>query len=201
MPLSDDGPGAATPSTANWNQDLSAFFDVDGFTTAPGATSKLSPAFRESEVNGVSSVIRIKEAQDSGNPPATSEDDVFSQLFQRTSSMGFDASSHASSPFDFSQLPPSSPPSLPSNLPHSALLLSSPSASPHEYSPSDSTGKVSPARSGSGLRNELAKGDNPEGDAALQELLSKFGAGNADNGSMNEELLALFNSFPAASAA
>jgi len=211
MPLSDDAP-AATPTAVSWNPDISAFFDVGGFAMPPNQNNNdshhVSPVIK-SEVNGVSSVVRNLDSNSEANPPATSDDDVFSQLFQRTSSMGqFDgsshASSHASTPFDFSQLPPSSPPALPSNLPHSALLLSSPGGSPLDYSPradSDAGGKVSPARSG--LRNEIAKGgDTADGDAVFHELLAKLESSPESDGHMNnEELLALFNSLPAASAA
>lgn len=207
LPLSDDGSGAAN-STVDWNPDLSAFFNVDGF--AMSGSARVSPQQRVSEVTVSSALRKQVSADDDADPsirPASSEDDVFSQLFQRTSSVGdFDASSHTSSPFDFSQLPPSSPPSLPSNLPHSALLLSSPSGSPAEYSPradSDTGGKVSPTRSGSGLRNELSKASEADGDV-IKELLSKIGGSNvndlAASGNMNEELLALFNSFPASTA-
>lgn len=205
MPLSDDQPAPA------WNSQSGAFFDVDGFsmkpgTTTPGPSVKPHPSPRRHSEADVSSVVRSR-AQEQTDPAASSEDDVFSQLFQRTSSVAsLDALSLASSPFDFSQLPPSSPPALPSNLPHSALLLSSPSGSPAHQSPLDPSprdsecSKVSPA---SGLRHSMTPHDEDKENksrdekAQLQDLINKLsdnGVGNAD------ELLALFNNFPAANA-
>lgn len=218
MPLSDDGAGTAESHTG-WNADLSAFFDVDGFSMAPGTSHKSiakSPALRsQADIKGVSSALRGRDI-DIGMAPtsmaASSEDDVFSQLFQRTSSVGnLDASdlghqpSDTPEPFDFSQLPPSSPPSMPSNLPHSALLLSSPGGSPMDISPrpeSEAGSRVSPPAL-SGLRHSIHADDADEvdqkpvisaGDQDIQDLLSKL----ASNGKMSDELLALFNAFPAA---
>jgi hypothetical protein len=213
MPLSDDGPGPSTTAhPVNWNGDLS-FFDVDGFamgTAGAGPSTSANNGTRPSELMGVSSALR-SAGDAEWKQDVASEDDVFSQLFQRTSSAGdihmSHLSSHEGSPFDFSQLPPSSPPALPSNLPHSALLLSSPSGSPLAYSPAEEGGKLA----GSGLRNELAKageGDDMTAVAAaaaaaavaaggdtLQDLLSKF-----NGGEMADEFFALLNSFPTAAA-
>ncbi|KAL1411621.1 hypothetical protein Q8F55_002585 [Vanrija albida] len=214
MPLSDDGAGTAESHTG-WNADLSAFFDVDGFSMAPGTAHKSiakSPALRsQADIKGVSSALRGRD-MDAVAPTsmaASSEDDVFSQLFQRTSSVGdLDASDlgTSDSPFDFSQLPPSSPPSMPSNLPHSALLLSSPGGSPMDISPrpdSEAGSRVSPPAL-SGLRHSVHADDADldqkptiaAGDQEIQDLLSKLASG----GKMSDELLALFNAFPAASA-
>lgn len=194
MPLSDDGTEAPTTNAVDWNADLSAFFDVDGFAMAPSNNDRTSPGLRTStaDLNGVSSVTKLRqEHEPSDAAPAQSEDDVFSELFNRTSSFGFESSP---TPFDFSQLPPSSPPALPSNLPHSALLYSSPGASPLDPSPRDSDcgGKVSPPQSN--LRHSVTAGDTENGDnQAMQDLFSKLTSGN-----MSDELLALFASFPAA---
>ncbi|EKC99839.1 hypothetical protein A1Q2_05804 [Trichosporon asahii var. asahii CBS 8904] len=218
MPLSDDAPAPA------WNSQSGAFFDVDGFSMKPGTTTpgpsvaKPHPSPRRHSEADVSSVVRARAHQEQTDPAASSEDDVFSQLFQRTSSAAsLDALSLASSPFDFSQLPPSSPPALPSNLPHSALLLSSPSGSPAHQSPLDPSprdsecSKISPPPQShpqpSALRHSVTPHDD-ESDkenrdsardekAQLQDLINKLsdnGVGNAD------ELLALFNNFPAANA-
>lgn len=217
MPLSDDAAGEAPPNQMTWNADLSTFFDVDGFAMTPGnaddAAVKVEPSSATRSTfdrRGVSSAVghdggskegkEDKEDKEDGDdiekrPASSEDDDVFSQLFQRTSSAG-DLSS-TSSPFDFSQLPPSSPPALPSNLPHSALLLSSPSSSPNGVSPRTESdfGKPSPALSS--LRNEVGVDENkPEGEQVFHDLLHKLA-----NGNMGDELLALFNSFPAASPA
>lgn len=114
LPLSDDAT-TVPDSSVDWGTDLSAFFDVEGFSLSTG---------------------------DMNLPSDKSEgdDDAMSRLF-RTSSAIMESSP---SPFDFSQLPPSSPPAAMSDLPHSALLLSSPDMSPMDrlISPAKSTGKT-----------------------------------------------------------
>ncbi len=124
MPLSDDGNGISgdNATTFDWaNADLSAFFDVEGFT---GDNSNMSMDFGQSH--------SLNSERTEG------DDDALSQLFNRTSSGMVESSPHA---FDFSQLPPSSPPVI-SDLPHSALLLSSPDLSPMDR-------KLSPLKKGS----------------------------------------------------
>lgn len=218
MPLSDDAPAPTWDGT---------FFDMDGFGMKPAsaATPNATPCpttkspRRHSEAD-VSSVVRARTSiTEQPAAAASSEDDVFSQLFQRTSSAASlgDLHSLASSPFDFSQLPPSSPPAMPS-LPHSALLLSSPSGSPHHQSPLDPSprdsecSKPSPPNlpqpsalrhsvtatpAGSEENKENIMDQSQREKAQLQDLINKLsdgGVGNAD------ELLALFNNFPAANA-
>ena len=131
LPLSDDSPNdtprptAAAMQAYDWtNADLTSFFDVESYAMH---NASAAPA-----------------RSGNGNARPTSEkgevdDDVMSQLFHRTSSAMMSNSSPA--PFDFSQLPPSSPP-MSVDLPHSALLLSSPDLSPmDQISPAKSTGK------------------------------------------------------------
>ncbi|OCF38530.1 hypothetical protein I317_07686 [Kwoniella heveanensis CBS 569] len=169
MPLSDDDNGndqskSATQGQVEWGTDLSAFFDVDGFSMPQGhaqahahnhgeatlshRTRGISPPTGPTEFHRALSKGSRKGA--AGNKssstsaitahivtdPSTEEDDVLSQLFDRTSSVGVSSSPV---PFDFSALPPSSPPVsvLGSDLPHSALLLSSPDNSPVGFSPLD----------------------------------------------------------------
>lgn len=202
MPLSDDGNGPVSNSM-DWNADLSAFFNVDGFAMDSAGVSKpnlTSPA-REAattDLNNVSSVTKLRDLHElSDMVPAQSDDDVFSQLFNRTSSFGQFESSPT--PFDFSQLPPSSPPALPSTLPHSALLYSSPGGSPLDPSPRDSDSGAKPSPPHSNLRHSVTATDAKEAlldtadNQAMQDFFSKLTSGN-----VSDELVALFASFPAA---
>lgn len=133
LPLSDDKP----TDQVEWSTNLSAFFDVEGFSTDQ-ATHGRSPTPETTDFHrALSSGARKKREQGLRRTYSVAEtetdDDVISQLFNRTSSAGIGSSSPA--PFDFSQLPPSSPPvSLSSDLPHSALLLSSPDLSSPSFS-------------------------------------------------------------------
>lgn len=208
MPLSDDGTGQNDAQPLQWHEDITAFFNVDGgFNMGAGAEASpsRSPAqpISSMDARNVSSALRnTMMAPPTSDAVEASEDDILSELFNRTSSFGRSSSlgrtssfgrsssfgEYGSSPsqqnkFDFSQLPPSSPPAIPSNLPHSALLFSSPSDSPADPSPR-LDGK-SPNKSG--LRNELALNDK---DGNIHEILSKLN---------NSDLLDLFNAFPAAS--
>lgn len=142
MPLSDDGAGVSGDNSTmfDWSADLSAFFDVEGFSM-DNANASLGMAATDAV----------------GSEKTEGEDDVLSQLFNRTSSAMVESSPHS---FDFSQLPPSSPPVLSSDLPHSALLLSSPDLSPMDrklspmkkgYTPS--SGKPTPTDMSSVLTN------------------------------------------------
>ena len=141
MPLSDDGHHGVTSSTVDWNTDLSAFFDLEGFSLpAQGSGAATTPADQFMGSHPGSDV-----------PPES--DDVVSQLFNRTSSVGFDSSPAT---FDFSQLPPSSPPNMTSDLPHSALLLSSPDLSPMDR-------RTSPAKS-TPAKNSVTPNVVPETD-------------------------------------
>lgn len=135
MPLSDDGRQDAQNA---WKTDMSSFFDVENLdiqmSAGPyGATALKSPSPPPSFHRTSSSASRRRHQPSGG----TEEDDVLSQLFHRTSSIGPLGSSPTRGAFDFSQLPPSSPPAsaAPSSdlgvdieleLGHSALLLSSP---------------------------------------------------------------------------
>ena len=134
MPLSDDGGAAAatkgnqqdsSTSMFDWNTDLSAFFDVEGFSLLAHPTT---------DILGATTGSAVPKSEE-----GTEGDDVYSQLFNRTSSAMMESSP---TPFDFSQLPPSSPPLMSSHLPHSALLLSSPDLSPMDrrISPTKSKG-------------------------------------------------------------
>lgn len=189
MPLSDDGKSdnihVGTNANVNlkvdandWTADISSFFDVEGFemATGPGgATAARSPTPGPTDFHrALSSGSRRRRDQQQqqhqqySHPPSSSteEDDAMSQLFNRTSSIGPLESSPA--PFDFSQLPPSSPPSLPSDLPHSALLLSSPDNSPMGFSPLDKVSlpsRVSPDRK-SGLKHSFTPNDNTNHDSS-----------------------------------
>ena len=125
MPLSEDGNGLSGDNATafDWsNADFSAFFDVEGFSMD---NSNVSMGLETDRLN---------------SEKTEGEDDALSQLFNRTSSVMLESSpSH----FDFSQLPPSSPPVVGSDLPHSALLLSSPDLSPMDR-------KLSPLKRGYG---------------------------------------------------
>lgn len=174
LPLSDDAPSAnnvvsnnGTNGSTNpfdWGTDLSAFFDVEGYALNHPS-------------NGAVPSIKTE----------TDEDDALSQLFNRTSSAMIE-SSPSVVPFDFSQLPPSSPP-MPSDLPHSALLLSSPDLSPLDsrISPASgkwtpSSGKPTPASVASGLtpRKQLHQRQRQEAEQAEQDkALREFMANHA----------------------
>ncbi|KAK8864609.1 hypothetical protein IAR55_001859 [Kwoniella newhampshirensis] len=165
MPLSDDGNNLKPDTQVDWHTDLSAFFDVDGFSMPPAANPETTLASRTHGISPPAGPTDFHRALSSGarrrreaarhvgsssstssairtghvaTDATTDEDDVLSQLFNRTSSVGMESSSPA--PFDFSQLPPSSPPLSmvgSDHLPHSALLLSSPDNSPNGFSPMD----------------------------------------------------------------
>jgi hypothetical protein len=150
LPLSDDDRGDGQErqmmpwQNSNSNvtaNDMSAFFNLDTETRPTerfemsagphGATSLKSPSPPPTFHRTSSAASKRRFYTTNSNSGATDEDDVLSQLFNRTSSIGPLGSSPA--PFDFSQLPPSSPPASngPSSdieleLGHSALLLSSP---------------------------------------------------------------------------
>jgi hypothetical protein len=173
LPLSDDAPSADNTvnntnnnsgdgnNTFDWSTDLSAFFDVEGYALNHPS-------------NGPAPSIKTE----------TDEDDSLSQLFNRTSSAMIE-SSPSLVPFDFSQLPPSSPP-MPSDLPHSALLLSSPDLSPLDsrISPASgkwtpSSGKPTPASIASGLtprkqqqHQQRHEAEQAEQDKALREFMA-----------------------------
>jgi hypothetical protein len=144
MPLSDDGGKDGGP--VDWTADLSAFFDVDAFNlpdqvVAPHEQSHShSHSQRRASPNaGVDFGLNFAPRVDHGNNATTSDnaddDDVLSQLFHRTSSVGISSSPR----FDFSALPPSSPPIIPADY---SALLSSPDNSPISlgmgFSPLDS---------------------------------------------------------------
>ncbi|WVQ81769.1 hypothetical protein IAT38_003894 [Cryptococcus sp. DSM 104549] len=146
LPLSDDGahPKPEASTQVDWNADISALFDVEGFMPTPDPDAQ---AENHAQLPSTSHTFPTRGHLGANSPrgrhhPTSSsaadfgdiadtdstmeEDTVLSQLFNRTSSMAGPSSSPA---FDFSQLPPSSPPMsvLSSDtLPHSALLLSSP---------------------------------------------------------------------------
>ena len=149
QPLSDGsemGQAANIMSSAaeiDWGVDLSQFFNLEGFSLPQDTLMQAdyTQALGNPHADSTGHVPSDFEAsRNDVQPHGMSEgsDDVISQLFNRTSSVGYDSSSPAR--FDFSTLPPSSPPMIPSDLPHSALLLSSPDMSPWER-------KTSPAKS------------------------------------------------------
>ncbi|WVW84146.1 hypothetical protein I302_106175 [Kwoniella bestiolae CBS 10118] len=152
MPLSDDGPGislqpAEQKPSINWGTDLSAFFDVEGFSMPPHQPHNTGVEIQRS-ISDEGKQMRKPHSLSSST--GTEEDDVLSQLFNRTSSVGI-SSSPSIHPFDFSALPPSSPPIGSSDsLPHSALLLSSPDNSPltnNDFSPMDNKHSNTPGKS------------------------------------------------------
>lgn len=187
MPLSDDG--RETPAhSLDWSAtDISTYFDVGSFEMSAGpngARALRSPSPPPPFHRTSSSAASKRRAYTHHHQPSESdkEDDVLSQLFNRTSSIGPLDSSPA--PFDFSQLPPSSPPVSthgPSSdiadladleLGHSHLLLSSPSSvSPLGISPIDRNGnRVSPDKK-SGLKHSFTPQqyhDTPRSDNSLQ---------------------------------
>ncbi|TYJ57759.1 hypothetical protein B9479_001613 [Cryptococcus floricola] len=192
LPLSDDGPhGQNSGQVEEWNDQMSAFFDVEGFSMAP-MTDGLLDHRQSISIHGPHRSIPIHATSSSmidNHMPTDSsleEDTVLSELFNRTSSMA------ESSPiaFDFSQLPPSSPPlSVLSSdaLPHSALLLSSPMK---KYSPSvsgqtPSASGLTPVdanrllQSNSKLRNEV---EDDNGMGLYDEIMKSMGgmAGGVD---------------------
>ena len=188
MPLSDDG--RDTPAhSLDWSAtDISTYFDVGSFememSAGPnGARALRSPSPPPPFHRTSSSAASKRRAYTHHHQPSESdkEDDVLSQLFNRTSSIGPLDSSPA--PFDFSQLPPSSPPASthgPSSdiadleLGHSHLLLSSPSSvSPLGVSPIDRNGnRVSPDKK-SGLKHSFTpqheQYQHPQSDNSQQE--------------------------------
>ncbi|BEI90767.1 uncharacterized protein CcaverHIS019_0308370 [Cutaneotrichosporon cavernicola] len=217
MPLSDDGSGNTESQGLAWAGDLSAFFDVEGFSAAPdsdvsASTSPIHSRHRpmsSMDARNVSSALRNQIVIPTSDAAEPSDDAAWSELFNRTSSFGhsssvgdrtssfgrsssfgaYDSSPQPHEKFDFSQLPPSSPPALPSNLSHSALLFSSPgpsSVSPIDPSPRDH--KPSPGAP-SGLRNEVTLDDKPGNNIQIQDILDKLG---------NTDILALFDNLPAA---
>lgn len=108
-----------------------------------------------------------------GTDSTLEEDTVLSQLFNRTSSIAGPGSSPSG--FDFSQLPPSSPPMsvLSSDaLPHSALLLSSPvkKNTPSVSGQTPSASGLTPVdgnrlpQSSSKLRHSVNAGDSHDND-------------------------------------
>ncbi|WVQ73919.1 hypothetical protein IAR50_003500 [Cryptococcus sp. DSM 104548] len=186
LPLSDDGPqGNSGGHVEEWNDQVSAFFDVEGFSMAPPTEGLLDHRRNHNVHHGPHRSIPVHATSSSiidNHMPTDSsleEDTVLSELFNRTSSMA------ESSPiaFDFSQLPPSSPPlSVLSSdaLPHSALLLSSPMKK-HSPSVSGQTPSVSGLtpvdgnrlpQSASKLRNEV---DDDNGMGLYDEIMKSMG--------------------------
>ncbi|WRT66568.1 uncharacterized protein IL334_003527 [Kwoniella shivajii] len=187
MPLSDDGDGnthSVEHKPLEWGRDLSAFFDVEGFSMPPpqqnnniqpldgartyGISPNEGPTDFHRSLSAETRKLRKQASSHSssgsgfnghvGTDQSTEEDDVLSQLFNRTSSVGpIESSPH---PFDFSALPPSSPPipSSSSELPHSALLLSSPDNSPIGFSPLEQNQKTTPGKSR--LRHSISANNN-----------------------------------------
>ncbi|WVR06866.1 hypothetical protein IAU60_003902 [Kwoniella sp. DSM 27419] len=220
MPLSDDGTvedpvQTASVSRNDWRQDLSALFDVEGFAMPPNTVTQSQPVHnrkahvesprrtsarlrRNANAASSTSAITAHNATD----PSTEEDDVLSQLFNRTSSVGM---SSPNLPFDFSSLPPSSPPAcLGSDLPHSALLLSSPDESPLGYSPLDQ--KATPGKSR--LRHSMSASaiDSKQtvnmGETTLdlddiQRMLNNIGANHGDSKHPSPAVVSSHGSTPA----
>ncbi|WWC89115.1 uncharacterized protein L201_004033 [Kwoniella dendrophila CBS 6074] len=158
MPLSDDNPEEQKTTSIttsnqnqqiNWGTDLSAFFNTEGFSmpSLQDKTHGISPDIgppTEFQKSLSAEAIRSRKRDEDHimtDQSTGEEDDVLSQLFNRTSSSSSVGVSPIH-PFDFSALPPSSPPlsiSSRSELPHSALLLSSPDVDIDDNnSPSDS---------------------------------------------------------------
>jgi hypothetical protein len=144
MPLSDDGGKDGGP--IDWTADLSAFFDVDAFNLPDQVVAPQEQVHSHSQLQrraspnaGVDLGLNFAPRTDHGYAATTSDnaddDDVLSQLFHRTSSVGISSSPR----FDFSALPPSSPPIIPADY---SALLSSPDNSPMSlgmgFSPLDS---------------------------------------------------------------
>ena len=208
LPLSDDGTilRPTDRTSFNWDPDLSDFFDVERFSLDADPAQGRPPAPQTTDFHRAlpSGARRRRE----GIP--TEDDDVLSQLFNRTSSNGNLESSPA--PFDFSQLPPSSPPMMPTDLPHSALLLSSPDNSPMEFSPLDRYQRISPDKKSrlhfsftpSAKKTNLQSRENNQGNYdSFHELLGKFQDGDGSMVSSvgaaegllgDEDLFALLNS-------
>lgn len=148
LPLSDDGrekaqmPWTNDNNTSNNNNNNVYHNNTERFEMSAGphgATSLKSPSpppkFTRTSSTASKRYHNHNHQPSGGTGTGTDEDDILSQLFNRTSSVGPLGSSPA--PFDFSQLPPSSPPASngPSSdidleLGHSAMLLSSPDISP-----------------------------------------------------------------------
>ncbi|WVQ67299.1 uncharacterized protein L199_005494 [Kwoniella botswanensis] len=208
MPLSDDGPGPSehkplennqnqnqNHQQINWGTDLSAFFDVEGFSMPPQPQPTHGHEIQRS-ISDQGKQMRKQVLQPSSST-GTEEDDVLSQLFNRTSSVGLSAS--ASSPFDFSALPPSSPPiSSSDSLPHSALLLSSPDNSPlNDCSPMESKHSTTPGKSRlrhSVSAHQIQSQHQPMGESVggldfedIQRMLNNIGNGNGNNNNSPHE--------------
>jgi hypothetical protein len=136
MPLSDDGREKNNVTQMPWNTSYVDNRERFEMSAGPnGATSLKSPSPPPKFTRTSSTASKRYHSHTHQPSGGTEEDDVLSQLFNRTSSIGPLGSSPA--PFDFSQLPPSSPPASngPSSdidleLGHSAMLLSSPDISP-----------------------------------------------------------------------
>ncbi|ORY26181.1 hypothetical protein BCR39DRAFT_542223 [Naematelia encephala] len=173
MPLSDDGgrddDTRNDTGTSIWDTDISAYFDFPADSLGGMATHGRSPSEEPTDFHrALSSGARARRRRGMDmdmdmDTEAETEDDVLSQLFNRTSSIGPMGSSPGT--FDFSQLPPSSPPVIPSSdLPHSVLLLSSPGTSSIGFSPLDR--RISPEKPKSALRqsfsSSLEKTDSKE---------------------------------------
>lgn len=148
MPLSDDmaDGGNAVVADADWSTQLSALLGPGAVTGAQmgHADAQIDPASTSS------SGEKRKRAEDNKGrePSASSEDDLLSQLFEAET--GPETSSPAFTKFDFSQLPPSSPPLMPTA--DYSTLLSSPDNSPSsavEQSPEDHVSIGGAAASGS----------------------------------------------------
>jgi len=186
MPLSDDGrEKAQIPWTNNTNNNNNERFEMSAGPHGATSLKSPSPPPKFTRTSSTASKRFQHHHQPSGG---TDEDDVLSQLFNRTSSIGPLGSSPA--PFDFSQLPPSSPPASngPSSdidleLGHSAMLLSSPDISPAS-SDSHHTKKVSPEKKSNlnqsftpgdlNLNNDVKGQGPPSYDYDIEELWSKL---------------------------
>lgn len=189
LPLSDDGLGSGAPHGNNeWNDEVSAFFDVEGFSMSTMVQHETPEynrrhhgqeviretkhgAHRSNPIHVTSS--SMMENEHVGTDSTLEEDTVLSQLFNRTSSIAGPGSSPSG--FDFSQLPPSSPPMsvLSSDaLPHSALLLSSPvkKNTPSVSGQTPNASGLTPAdgnrlpQSSSKLRHSINAGDSHDND-------------------------------------
>ena len=172
MPLSDDGAlGSGQSPQFDWNTDLSAFFDLEGFSLPEvGTEMTLVHSDHVDPTPGGKPV--------NGSDGTTRSDDVISQLFN-PSSIG----TSSPAPFDFSQLPPSSPPVMSSDLGHSALLLSSPAISPWERktSPPKSTAKSAFTPLSEISTNEMARSYSDMGPQTHHTHTGVSGARTDDN--------------------
>jgi hypothetical protein len=155
-----------------------------------GATALKSPSPPPTFHRTSSTASKRRFHTGHGSGSAGDEDDVLSQLFNRTSSIGPLGSSPA--PFDFSALPPSSPPAsngpssdIDLDLGHSAMLLSSPDipSPPMPIQAQEKFRRISPERTKSKTTlnqsftsNDLstAKEEPPSYDYEIEELWSKL---------------------------